>query len=214
MRLYQDVKIELKLKITVDVSEVVTCPIKIKKYAGKTTIESIDSPYTNDEYDRLIRNINIPDIIYCHIRDDSISITNQDNDRDTHKRNAKEFEELSRTEGKLKVKYESQVTSDLTLLVYGRLYFKNGSEFEDCFETRSGLNVDSIVNISALTKLIKEAIPDHDLHVNIVSKFEDDVKLLPNDEDFVDALYANKSDIMDAIEEDLNYKIYGNSEEE
>lgn len=214
MRLYQDVKVELKLKITIDLSEVFTCSIKIKKYAGKTTIESIDSPYTKEEYDRLIRDINIQDIIYNHIRDDSISITNQDNNRDTYKRNAKEFEELSRTEGKLKVKYESHFTSDLILLVYGRLYFKNGSEFEDCFETRSGLNIDSIVNTSALTKLIKDALPDHDLNINVISDFEDDVKLLPNDEDFVDALYANKSDIMSAIEEDLNYKMYGNSEEE
>lgn len=214
MRLYQDVKIELKLHLTIDVSEICTCPIKIKKYAGKTTIESIDNPYTKDEYNRLIRDINIPDIIYNHIRDDSISITNQDNNRDTYKRNAKEFEELNRTEGKLKVKYESHNTSDLILLVYGRLYFKNGSEFEDCFETRSGLNIDSIVNTSTLTKLIKDTLPDHDLNINVISDFEDDVKLLPNDEDFVDALYANKSDIMSAIEEDLNYKMYGNSEEE
>lgn len=214
MRLYKDVKIELKLNITIDLSEIFTCSIKIKKYAGKTTIESIDSPYTKEEYDRLIRDINIQNIIYNHIRDDSISITNQDNNRDTYKRNAKEFEELSRTEGKLKVKYESHVTSDLTLLVYGRLYFKNGSEFEDCFETRSGLTIDSMVNTSALTKLIKDALPDHDLNINIVSNFEDDVKLLPNDEDFVDALYANKSDIMSAIEEDLNYKMYGNPDEE
>lgn len=162
----------------------------------------------------MTRDINIPNIIYNYIRDDSISITNQDSNRDTHKRDAKEFKELSRAEGKLKVKYESHITSDLILMVYGRLYFKNGSEFEDCFETRSGLSIDPIVNIFTLTKLIKNALPDHDLNINVISNFEDDAKLLPNDEDFVNALYANKSDVISTIEEDLNYKMYGNPDEE
>ena len=214
MRLFKDVKVELRATMNVDITYNPSCPCKIKKYGGQTKVESVQMPYNSrTDFEKTIQfmqNLNLIEESNC------VEVIKEDiTDYKTDWNNTG-VKEIDRSNRIALIVYNASYKYDINLVVYGRLYIGNGANFEDCFETRSGIKLDEIINTDAITKLIESKLPkeDFDKEVKVEYKYEDDVRLLPNEDEFREAIYANKDEIFDAIDENLSYKMYGNSEEE
>ena len=214
MRLFKDVKVELKATMNVDITYNPNCPCVIKKYSGHTKVDSVQMPYNSRvEFEKTLqfmRNLHLIEESNC------VEVTKEDiTDYHADWKNTG-VKEIDRSNGIALIVYNASYKYDINLIVYGRLYIGNGANFEDCFETKSGIKLDEIINTEAITKLIASKLPkeNFDKEVKVEYKYDDDVRLLPNDDEFREAIYANKDEIFDSINDDLSYKMYGNSEEE
>lgn len=214
MRLFKDVKVELKATMNIDIIYNSNCPCKIKKYNGQTKVESVQMPYNSRaEFEKTIQFMRDLNLIE---ESDCVEVT-KEKITDYHADwNNTGIKEIDRSNGIASIVYNATYKYDINLIVYGRLYIGNGANFEDCFETKSGIKLDEIINTEAITKLIASKLPTEkfDKEVIVEYKYEDDVRLLPNNDEFREAIYANKDEIFNAIDDDLSYKMYGNSEEE
>jgi len=214
MRLFKDVKVELKATMNIDIIYNLNCPCKIKKYNGKTKVESVQMPYNSRaEFEKTIQFIRDLNLIE---ESDCVEVTKEEITDYHADWNNTGIKEIDRFNGIASIVYNASYKYDVNLIVYGRLYIGNGANFEDCFETKSGIKLDEIINTEAITKLIASKLPEEkfDKEVIVEYKYEDDVRLLPNNDEFREAIYANKDEIFNAIDDDLSYKMYGNSEEE
>ena len=214
MRLFKDVKVELKATMNVDITYNPNCPCVIKKYSGHTKVDSVQMPYNSRvEFEKTLqfmRNLHLVEESNC------VEVTKEDITYYHADWKNTGVKEIDRSNGIALIVYNASYKYDINLIVYGRLYIGNGANFEDCFETKSGIKLDEIINTEAITKLIASKLPkeNFDKEVKVEYKYDDDVRLLPNDDEFREAIYANKDEIFDSINDDLSYKMYGNSEEE
>ena len=214
MRLFKDVKVELKANMNVDIIYNTTCPCVIKKYGGQTTLESIKMPYSSKtDFEKTIQFMHDISLIE---ESNCVEVTKEDITDYKVDWNDTGIKEIDRHNGIVSIVYNASYKYNITLVVYGRLYIGNGANFEDCFETRSGIKLDEIINTDNIVKLIESKLPKADFikEVKAEYKYEDDVRLLPNEDEFREAIYANKDEIFNAIDDDLSYKMYGNPEEE
>lgn len=212
MRLYKDVKIELTLNMVVTLNEYYKNSAKIKKYNGQTSIVDIQDEISFSSYKQDIQKSNLDKVIVNCFDDETIIISNIESKEDIQKNT--NIKATSRTEGILETLYSTKVSLILKLVTFGRLFIGNGSDFEDCFETKSGLKINDIVNKNYIINTIKNKVKNHNFDIEIDYYFNDDIRLLPNDDEFVEAVHNNRSEIMNAIEDDLSYKLYGNPLEE
>ena len=214
MRLYKDIKIELKSMLNVNIIKHIECDAAIKKYGGNITFESINSPYTQNEFTKMISSSYIDDIIrYEDCDDNTIYINNLKRLECLVEVYRQNYKEIDRHNAKITMVYDATIPYDITYIIYGRLFIGNGSNFEDCFETKSGQKLDEILTFTNSINKIKILL-NNEFDVNITYTLDDNVKLLTNDNDFSEAIYQNKDTILDAIEDDLNSKLYGNSYDE
>ena len=214
MRLYKDIKIELKSILNVNITKRIECDAAIKKYGGNITIESINSPYTQNEFTKMISNRYIDDILrYGDIDDKTIYINSLKRLESLVEVYRQNYKEIDRHNAKITMVYDANIPYEITYIIYGRLFIGNGSNFEDCFETRSGQKLDELLTFTNSIDGIKTLLRN-EFDVNITYDLDDNVKLLPNDNEFSEAIYQNKDTILDAIEDDLNSKIYGNPYDE
>lgn len=214
MRLFKDVKVELKATMNIDITYNPSCPCVIKKYGGQTKVELVQTPFkSTTEFENTLKFMQDLKLIE---ESNCVEVTKEDiTDYHADWKNTG-VKEIDRSKGIALIVYNASYRYDINLVVYGRLYIGNGSNFEDCFETRSGIKLDDVINADVITKLIESKLPkeDFDKEVTVKYKYEDDVRLLPNDDELKEAIYANKDEIFEAINDDLSYKMYGNSEEE
>ena len=212
MRLYKDVKVELKASTKITIKGIAHCTAKIKKYAGETKIVSIDGRVDYEKREKDLKFMNDYQLSIDSDDIDIIDIKYDTEDPDITKSN---FKEIDRSNASLNINYIKSYDYNIVLQVYGRLFIGNGPNFEDCFETKLGFKLDEIIDDKKIADCIKSRLTDLlDYEITVTHKYDDNVRLLPNNEEFVDAIYENANDIMSAIEDDLNYKMYGDSLEE
>ena len=224
MKLYKDVKVELRSLLTIKFSDYFADKLQIKKYKGQTkVVECLDST-------RISKNTyNYTNALKQHLLDDLFRIIedtiNYDKDSsynlnsiiaNDYKINEyiNDIQESSRTEAIRKGKYDITIILELKFDVYGKLFIGQSNEFEECFETQSGLKVDELIKIDSIKSKIDNFLITEwskyckDLEVS--SSFYEEVKLLPFREDeFSEAIYAHSDDISDAIDKHLDWKING-----
>ena len=219
MRLYKDIKIELKATVKINVEETLPCNATIKKYNGKTRIVCENSPSAL-EFRHLMSEIldehNMARKI-IDAEDNAIHIQNiQRIDFNTDSRNDR-MKEINRTNATLYKVYEANASYDITLFIYGRLYIGGySSEFEDCFETRSGIRLGDIIDNEFIERYIKTTYEKNSKHENgsisteVHYQFNDNVKLLQDENEFRDTIYDNKDAIVDIIGDDIDNRHYHN----
>lgn len=221
MRLYKDIKVELKATIKIIVEENLSCNATIKKYNGKTSIVS-ENAQSESEFRRLMNEIlnesNIANKV-VDTNDNAIQIQNiQRINFNIYSRNDR-MKEINRTNATLYKVYKANASYDITLFIYGRLYIGGySSEFEDCFETRSGIRLGEIIDNEFIERYIKTTYEKNsgDKHKNgsisteVHYQFNDNVKLLQDENEFRDTVYANKDAIVNIIGDDIDNRHYHN----
>ena len=212
MRLYKDVKVELKASTKITIKGIAKCTAKIKKYAGETKIVSIDGRVDYEKREKDLKFMEDYQLSIDSNDIDIIDIKYNTEDPDITKSN---FKEIDRSNATLNINYIKSYDYNIVLQVYGRLFIGNGPNFEDCFETRSGFKLDEIIDDKKITNYIKSRLTDiMNYEITVTHKYDDNVRLLPNNDEFVDAIYENASDIMSAIDDDFHYRMHGNPLEE
>lgn len=187
MRLYKDVKIEAQVNITATVSA-----IDSSVKSTKTTNDLIHLDNVRDNFKRNVRSEfeeAIKDVISECEDTRLLKLTVDSTKISSHVNNGSHVE------------LTTVANAQLSLAVYGKLFIGLSPDFEECFETRSGLKLNEIISSVAIQNVfLHNCSEDMDaLKINVTYAFSDDVKLLLNDEEFRDAIYASEGEIMDAI---------------
>ena len=157
MRLFKDVKIELKATMNVDIIYNTSCPCKIKKYGGQTKVESVQMPYNSrTDFEKTIQFMHDLSLIE---ESNCVEVTKETITDYQADWNNTGIKEIDRSNGIASVIYNASYKYNITLVVYGRLYIGNGANFEDCFETRSSIKLDEIINTDNITRRIESKLP-------------------------------------------------------
>ena len=97
--------------------------------------------------------------------------------------------------------------------VYGRLFIGQSSEFEDCFETRSGKKLSEIMPTEEQMKAAfaeDYRIKNYDVNARLSKmsyNLENDVELIINDEAFDEVLNAHRDIIMEEVEDRISDRL-------
>ena len=114
---------------------------------------------------------------------------------------------------------ESEAKFDLiykgtfALGVYGRIFIGQSSEFEECFETRSGKKLSEIMPTEEQikTEFAEDyRIKNYDVNAclsNVSYNLENDVELIINDEAFNEVLNAHRDIIMEEVEDRISDRL-------
>lgn len=212
MRLYQDIKVQLKADFEVRLEEILECPATIKKYNGKTKIDTIIGEKGLMKYETFMHSIKIPDIIAKYIEDtenNSISVELREDNLKVFKSEGS-IEETDRSNANVVFNYNTRVTAKYDITAYGRLYMDANQPFEDNFQTRDGITIKELVPISILEKIIYEKVKDQNPNttVEIFYQFENDVKLVSSNSD------DRNNDRLSELEDEIRYMTESHSLEE
>ena len=209
MRLYTNAKVEFSVNIDLVIGEKFTWKAEIKKYKTRPPkILSTNKPQLFDlDYKQRIHQIGINNIIsqYIHGEEDLSIVDIEETSIDINHYEL-EQDELSDTELNLTEGYVSKLSYQLTFVAYGK-FIIGKTNFEDSFETMSGLRIDEMLPADKLEKFIYDKIDkeykDQQCKIKVsFINFDDDVKLLPNDVDIVDVIEGSKSEITSILEEE------------
>lgn len=215
MRLYKDVKVELTATLKINIHYLAKCPAVIRNKAnGSMEILSIDMPYKSaTAFEKTLSFIDYMQLVedkkHMKVLCEQPIGQNVDYVRT-------DFERQDRTHVNFIVDYKAHFSYKIIVDVDGRLFIGNGSSFEDCFETKSGEKLEELIDTDKLCERIKKKLPKKDFatRVSVDLVYKDDVRLLPNNEEFRDAIYKYKDDILDAVDSDLTSRFNGDSEDD
>lgn len=225
MRLYTNAKVEFSVNIDLVIGEQFNWKAEIKKYKTKPPkILSTNKPRLFDmDYKQRIHQMGINNVIGRYIRgEEDLSIVDiEETSIDINHYNL-EQNELSDTELNLTEGYVSKLSYQITFIAYGK-FIIGKADFEDSFETMSGLHIDEILPVDQLEKFIYDMVvykntdheyKDHQCKIRIsFINFDDDVKLLPNDVDIVDVIEGSKSEITSILENEYRRNLPDSMEE-
>ena len=220
MRLFTDAKVEFTAYINIAVGEKFNWKAEIKKYKTRQPkILSTNKPRLFDlDYKQRIHQISMNSIISQFIQEsEDLSVVDIEESSIDINHFDLESNELSDTELNITEGYVSKLSYQLTFIAYGK-FIIGKTDFEDSFETVSGLSINDILPIDKLEKFINDKIDNdykkHQCNVKISSiDFDDDVKLLPNDVDIVDVIEGSKSEITSILEEEYRRNLPDSMEE-
>lgn len=209
MRLYTNAKVEFSVNIDIVIGEKFTWKAEIKKYKTRPPkILSTNKPRLFDlDYKQRVHWFDIGESISQFIQEsEDLSVVDIEESAIDINHFDLESNELSDTELDLTEGYVSKLSYQLTFIAYGK-FIIGRTDFEDSFETMSGLSIDDMIPADKLEKFIYDKIDseykDHQLKVKVSSiDFDDDVKLLPNDVDIVKVIEGSKYEITSILEEE------------
>lgn len=212
MRLYQDIKVQLKADFEVRLEEILECPATIKKYNGQTRIDTVTGEKGMMKYETFMHSIKIPDIIAKYIEDtenNSISVELCEDNLKVFKSEGN-IEEIDRSNANVVFNYNTRVTAKYDITVYGRLYMNANQPFEDNFQTRDGITIKELVPVALLERIIYEKVQEQNPNttVEIFYQFENDVKLVSSDTDDLN------NDRLSELEDELRNALYDHGLEE
>ena len=225
MRLYKDVKVKIHTTINIEFSEQDIYKAQIKKYNGKTTImQEITKPlyydyatYKKKLSDTFMSETNRHASFSTYLKniikdsnDKSYDFSGYDVNYDVHY--SDNMQELNRTEALITTTYTTNIKCEVEFILYGKLYIGKSDEFEECFETYTGLTLNELVNTNYIKSNIEKFIFDiwkgNIIDVKVINTFDDEVELLPSISD------ADLDRRADEIYENVNYRINGYPYEE
>lgn len=192
MRLYKNVKIKIKGNLTCAISTKATFKDRNKCY---------------EELDLCKRRLSYPlmqTFQWCCESEDVKLINIQvDLKPDT------KVTWVSESEAKFDLIYKGT----FALGVYGRIFIGQSSEFEECFETRSGKKLSEIMPTEEQMKTAfaeDYSIKNFDVNAclsKVSYNLENDVELIINDEAFNEVLNAHRDIIMEEVEDRISDRL-------
>ena len=185
MRLYKNVKIELKVTINIIAKQIDIDPITIKKYNGK--IEKINdyAGFWPHLFERLC-NSTLKERLYRYIEHYSnIKVDNIELVPFTTKMKELDYKELNRTNAEVTNEYVCNPVYKLVLTIYGKLFSGDDDKFEENFKTSDDLYLTDIFNDEQLNKIIYETITKEyseeskkKLNVFVHAQMDDEVRMV------------------------------------
>ena len=220
MRLFTNARVEFTADINIVVGEKFNWKAEIKKYKTKPPkILSTNKPQLFDlDYKQRIHQIGINGIISQFIQEsEDLSVVDIEESSIDINHFDLESNELSDTKLNLTEGYVSKLSYQLTFIAYGK-FIIGKTDFEDSFETMSGISINDILPADKLEKFIYEKIDDdyknRQCKIKVLSiELDDDVKLLPNDVEIVDVIEGSKSEITSILEEEYRRNLPDSMEE-
>ena len=220
MRLFTNARVEFTADINIVVGEKFNWKAEIKKYKTKSPkILSTNKPRLFDlDYKQRIHQIGMNNIISQFIQEsEDLSVVDIEESSIDINHFDLESNEISDTKLNITEGYVSKLSYQLTFIAYGK-FIIGKTDFEDSFETMSGLSINDMLPADKLEKFIYDKIDseyiDHQCNIKVLSiELDDDVKLLPNDIEIVDVIEGSKSEITSILEEEYRRNLPDSMEE-
>ena len=206
MRLYKNVKLQVRIHVRVCINQLYTYQTKITKYNGKTKIDR-ENELTVNQYKRETEDWldqASEYVIDCFRLNDACKVPSFNYSTDVIK-NAKGLREITRTSGEVTLDFISTLMFDFNIFLFGKLYLGKSDNLEECFETADGKRISEVFDTEQMAKDIKNMRKDANVQVHVYIDFDDDVQLLSDDAELMQTLYQNKGDIYNMIQEE-NYR--------
>lgn len=220
MKLFKNVKVKISGTLKLSFGTIHTYDATIKKYGGKCEI--VDYKYDNiykysyNENNKYGIAQEIKRLLGLVMKCDDFEYELENIKSNMILDNTKE---INRTYAEVTYKYITIAEIKLSFITYGKLYINHDS-FEDSFITHTGYRYNELIDLKKLQELFGDYLSYDGKRllnyekVNIDMNYDDDVQLLPDNDEILDIIYSSKDQIVSELAYDFRDYCLPNPDDE